>query len=388
MELIPSTSHKLQTKEIQCLITVALLELYFNDDEQIISKFVEYCNKELKTSIDDIKFKNIAIFNNFKNKLMITKSNSAKNNITTLQLQNYNNDEIIQHIQEIRNSTMYQLNYIEVSILGSGGYGSVFKAFHKLEKKFYAIKKISLFDENDILNEVQIMTALKHPNIVKYYSSWIDANNNYTEQLLLMNGDEESSSNSSSNTNNYSPLILYIQMELCDTTLKEWLVYDSTIDEKIELYKQLVFGIHYLHENNVIHRDLKPDNIFINNLQLKIGDLGLSKKIEGNVSYNYHSMDANKIIYQAPEINEDDKCGFCSDIYSIGIILIEMLLIQTKTIFEKRKMIMTIKKEEKVIDGYLQTNKYNELIESMIKKNVIERVTINDIICNTTLNNS
>jgi translation initiation factor 2-alpha kinase 1 len=85
-------------------------------------------------------------------------------------------------------------------------------------------------------------------------------------------------------------LVLYIQMKLCDLTLKNWLkqrndgYYNGSLDERFNentcsnIFRQILSGVDYLHSKSIIHRDLKPGNIFLlkEGMQVKIGDFGLA----------------------------------------------------------------------------------------------------------------
>ena len=85
-------------------------------------------------------------------------------------------------------------------------------------------------------------------------------------------------------------LVLYIQMKLCDFTLKNWLkkrndeYFNGSLDERLNentcsnIFRQILSGVDYLHSKSIIHRDLKPGNIFLlkETMQVKIGDFGLA----------------------------------------------------------------------------------------------------------------
>ena len=99
----------------------------------------------------------------------------------------------------------YKNDFIEIEKLDKGGFGTVYKSYNKLDSNLYAIKKIKIKKLNEeghkyYLNEARSLAKLNHPNIVRYYNTWIEFNKD---------------------TNIYPTL--YIQMELCKSTLREYL---------------------------------------------------------------------------------------------------------------------------------------------------------------------
>ena len=138
--------------------------------------------------------------------------------------------------------------------IGSGSFGDVFKCISKEDGHNYAIKKSKerykgKLDRERKLQEVAKHEPLpKHPNLVRFYKAW-----------------EE----------NY---YLYIQTELCEYSLSEFTEANHDIPEKMvwNFLADLLAAIAYLHNRDLIHLDIKPDNIFIASGGVyKLGDFGL-----------------------------------------------------------------------------------------------------------------
>ncbi|XP_023601993.1 interferon-induced, double-stranded RNA-activated protein kinase [Myotis lucifugus] len=216
-------------------------------------------------------------------------------------------------------------DFEEITPIGSGAYGSVFKAKHRLDGTTYVIKRVQYNDEDDdkdekVKREVKVLAKLSHPNIVRYYNSWIGED--YIKRSLRK--------------------CLFIQMEFCEKgTLEDWIeIRRGEIPNKdlsLGLFQQIVTGVDYIHSKGLIHRDLKPSNIFLVDIkQIKIGDFGL-------VTFQEHDKQRTENwgtrLYMSPEQLASVEYGNEVDIFALGLILSELLYIplsrqETYKIFE------------------------------------------------------
>ncbi|CRL03872.1 CLUMA_CG016997, isoform A, partial [Clunio marinus] len=174
--------------------------------------------------------------------------------------------------------------------------------------------------------------------------------------------------------------VLYIQMKLCQKTLRNFLDERNEHEEFHEFYKklsvsksdeernhqlislgmfhQICNGLEYIHNKGIVHHDIKPSNIFISNedgdvLTLQLGDFGLACPLENEDKAEVRHNGFGTRLYAAPEQLEG-KCCKMSDIYSLGVVLIE-LLSKCITVMECFKKVEKMRKGENVSDIDLES---------------------------------
>ncbi|MCR5526452.1 MAG: protein kinase [Lachnospiraceae bacterium] len=202
----------------------------------------------------------------------------------------------------VREGMMLSERYEIISKIGTGGMSDVYKAKDYKLNRFVAVKVLKAeYAENrnfvaKFRVEAQSAAALMHPNIVNVYDV----------------GDEQG--------------INYIVMELVEgITLKHYIEKKLRLSfkEAISIAIQVSMGLETAHENHVIHRDVKPQNIIISKEgKVKVTDFGIARAatsdtITSNVMGSVH--------YTSPEQARGGYSDEKSDIYSLGIVLFEML---------------------------------------------------------------
>ncbi|XP_075718924.1 interferon-induced, double-stranded RNA-activated protein kinase-like [Rhinoderma darwinii] len=222
---------------------------------------------------------------------------------------NFTKRELVQDVTT--EDKIFNQDFDNITKLDSGGYGTVYKARKKIEKKYY-VKKVKRRSEKDE-NEIQTLAQLEHKNIVRYYHSWA--------------GEDVFTDNSSSGRHKEESL--FIQMEWCaNGTLESWIKKMETVDKcrSLHIFRQIVDGVQYIHSNDLIHRDLKPANIlFAEGLIVKIADFGLVTQISGKDQREPLLRTAGRGTenYMAPE-QENETYENEVDIFPLGLILIEL----------------------------------------------------------------
>jgi len=193
--------------------------------------------------------------------------------------------------------------------LGKGAFGSVFIVKRKEDTKIYAMKRVKISQLNtkereNALNEVRILASLNHPNIVGYKEAF------YEEDSRTLN----------------------IVMEFADdgdleTKIQKNVKSKNLFGEK-EIWNclcQILQGLKYLHENKIMHRDLKCANIFLmKNGCVKLGDLNVSKIVKMGMC----STQTGTPYYASPEVWADKPYDYKSDIWSVGCIIYELCFLK------------------------------------------------------------
>ncbi|XP_063246769.1 interferon-induced, double-stranded RNA-activated protein kinase [Prinia subflava] len=260
------------------------------------------------------------------------------------------------------NKTFLDL-FEKIEPIGTGGFGNVFKATSKSDKKTYAIKRVELTEK--VEREAEGLARLTHENIVRYHCSW-------------KGQDHIKYPDSSQNSDKTIPC-LFIQMEFCEQgTLEKWIAKNRE-DRKYHgmaqiKFLQIVKGVEYIHSKELIHRDLKPQNIFISDDdKIKIGDFGLVT----SVAFETLTEDRGTKSYMAPE-QFGARYGKEVDIYALGLIWFEIL--SACSYHEKAKVWPSVRKGE--LPEYFTDQFLSEasIIKKMLSTDPSARITVSHLL--------
>ena len=264
------------------------------------------------------------------------------------------------------NSRYVKLNQDKI---GQGGQKKVFKAYDTIKGIEVAWNEIDVspFDskiQEQIYKEIEILQKCNNQcvYIIKLYDNWID---NSREKIIFITEIATSGS-----LREFINKVKNIKLRI----IKKWI-------------KQILYGIKFLHDNDIIHRDIKCDNIFINGTtgNIIIGDFGLAKNMDNNIT---------KTILGTPEFMAPEIYNECYDkridIYSFGMALLE--IVSGKTPYSECDSIPKIWK--KVINGIkpkiisrIKHKKLKDIIEKCIC-NYSNRITIDELLQNELLNST
>ena len=444
---------------------------FTKDDISLISK--KHKNREIMKLLSKQFFDNIIL--------------NQENSLDSKNKKKENNFALFFENNKFRNC------FTDIDLIGNGGFGKVYKAMHKLESFYYAIKEIELelkkgedIRNLNVFREVFTMVNLHHDRIVRFITSWVekdeevvklqkyhsckeiedftknfdhkfDNKNNsfdcnsdvefeidfeeeeggsevpgkkcqekfensskknfgnnfvkFDDDSMIQFGEEEDDFNSQDKlqkSKSYKKVFkshqsidtekirLYIQMEFCPgMSLNNYFLNPNfKVENKFGyfIFAQILEGLIYLHSKGIIHRDLKPGNIFISKGDIKIGDFGLAiftkesqSVFQKNKNFKTHqtegliSSNVGTCLYVAPEQEKTRNYDNKADIYSLGIILFEILSNFT-TFHEKITEFVELKKNNKVRESFRKKFPIqSDLIEKLVQLDPAKRPSAKEI---------
>ncbi|XP_013988936.2 serine/threonine-protein kinase Nek4 isoform X2 [Salmo salar] len=241
-------------------------------------------------------------------------------------------------------------NYMFIRVVGKGSYGEVNLVKHKTDRKQYVIKKLNLTtsskrERRAAEQEAQLLSRLRHPNIVTYRESW--------------EGED---------------CQLYIAMGFCEGgdlyhRLKQQKGDLLPERQVVEWFVQIAMALQYLHEEHILHRDLKTQNIFLTKTNIiKVGDLGIARVLE-----NQNDMASTLIgtpYYMSPELFSNKPYNHKSDVWALGCCVYEMTTL--KHAFNAKDMNSLV---YRIVEGKLpqMPSKYDPQLGALIKSMLCKR---------------
>lgn len=314
--------------------------------------------------------------------------------------------------QSVQGASRYDADFEELALLGAGGFGCVVRARNRLDETEYAVKKvrlnqamldalkaqapaagssdstesagsggsefsqlssdassmnIKLISRSRAVREVKALASMEpHPNVVRYYQAWVqrDVPVSATSTLADFSASgryidpKEREKDLKYRPQDPNAPVLFIQMQLANDAvcLGEWLFNRDVRNDQPDrlgnwkILQQVLMALEHCHTQGIIHRDIKPDNIFVQkDGKVLLGDFGLAKnfgtgadeplpteperadRAEGSFRSHKpadrHTLGLGTPFYASPEqIHRDPRMPYTAkaDMYSLGVLMLEM----------------------------------------------------------------
>lgn len=203
--------------------------------------------------------------------------------------------------------------YTLLNKLGAGQFGSVYQIYdiddtqiNDFQRykvlKFVSLDDVMLDETIDAVKEARLLSKLSCPYILSFHDSFIEDSMFCIVTEFCEGGD----------------LSMFIkhkrhsQQQINITTVLDW-------------FLQLVIALNYIHQRKIIHRDLKTRNVFLQRNRIKLGDFGISRMMRS--CSEYASTFAGTPYYMSPEVLKQEGYNFKSDVWSLGCIFYELLML-------------------------------------------------------------
>ncbi|KIJ68913.1 hypothetical protein HYDPIDRAFT_23789 [Hydnomerulius pinastri MD-312] len=204
--------------------------------------------------------------------------------------------------------------WIKGALIGAGSFGKVYLGMDAVNGLLMAVKQVELPTgsapneerKKSMLSalerEIDLLKDLQHPNIVQYLYSSVD------DDFLNI-------------------FLEYVPGGSVTALLRNYGAFEEPLVKNF--VRQILQGLNYLHERDIIHRDIKGGNILVDNKGgIKISDFGISKKVDGNLltgkRMNRPSLQGS-VFWMAPEVVQQKAHTSAADIWSVGCLVVEML---------------------------------------------------------------
>lgn len=209
-------------------------------------------------------------------------------------------------------------SWMKGDLIGEGSFGSVYLALHAVTGELMAVKQVELpavaqgteidKKKNNMIaalkQEIDLLQGLQHTNIVQYLGTSCD-----DKHLNIF--------------------LEYVPGGSIAGMLKQYNVFREPLIRNF--VRQILEGLSYLHDRNIIHRDIKGANVLVDNKGgVKISDFGISKRVEASTMLNQGPSGSNRpslqgsVFWMAPEVVRQSTHTKKADIWSLGCLIVEM----------------------------------------------------------------
>lgn len=261
-------------------------------------------------------------------------------------------------------SEVFKSKYRKIKVVGKGSFGEAVLVRSKADGKRYIAKAIESAamtpkEKRDVQSEIRILSAVNHPNIIRYHEHFEDGT------------------------------IIFIIMEYADGGDLSSRIKERKKKEPVELFDpqlcmfwflQIAMALKYLHDKHILHRDLKTANIFLTSKNVvKLGDFGISTVLQ-------NTMACAKTVcgtpyYFSPELCQSKPYNNKSDVWALGVLFYEMLTLSrpfnAKSLKELLKKILVGQYEPLAPSIPVEMR---SLCSSLLQVNPVQRPSINRVL--------
>eukprot|EP01080_Neovahlkampfia_damariscottae_P006188 gene6188-10195_t len=266
------------------------------------------------------------------------------------------NKKEIETLEKCSNAENYEI----IKRLTKSSDATIFQVKRKTDNMELVMKKLEIEDMqfNNSLKEVVLLMKLHHPFICEIIDFFVDSTADEEDEFFTFS----------------------IIMPMYKSDLYQYIKKNPNLSEKeIErIIVDICYGIQYIHNEHVIHRDLKPQNIFLtDDLKVKIADFGLS--CQSSFKTLKKTLCGTKL-YAAPEVLEDVGYNYTCDLFSLGGIIYDLI---SKVKLKSPLSIISLKNEQQKLEKSLKDNISTELkfiMFSLLEENPKKRMSIHSIV--------
>ncbi|XP_076309378.1 serine/threonine-protein kinase Pak-like [Tachypleus tridentatus] len=263
-------------------------------------KDVIIIKQTVSTKPDDKKVTDEENMEKFITAVSLKEPNKDSNKMSTKENEKeVTDEEIMTVLRSIVSEGDPNEKYTNMKQISQGGSGTVYTAVTTETGLEVAVKKINVMKQlrkDLIITELSIMKKYKHPNIVSYLDSFLDGD----ELWIIME---------------------YLAVGSMADVLAKTRLYEN---ETAAVCKEILQAVQYLHDNNIVHRDIKGDNILLGkDWTIKLADFGISAQLSPEQNKRTSLVGTRR--WMAPELVKQIEYGPEVDIWSLGITAIEMV---------------------------------------------------------------
>jgi len=277
-------------------------------------------------------------------------------------------------------------HYQRVRMLGRGSFGEVFLVERKRDGMQFAMKQLSTgrlgaLEQRRVLEELRLHRAFDCPCVVRYYTSWMQGD---VAHLLLE----------------------YVENGSLSKEVGRCLEGGTVISDEaiVDWAGQILLGLLYLHRKEVVHRDLKCDNVLgpDDDGRVKLADFGISKRLEGSLAKSVVGTPEIMAPERCVEVLQDDEApgyGPASDLWSLGVVVYELATLRPPFVADgeepptrgaeampgmsadkKKELLFTrIRAEEPAPLPYSRAAALHKLVGGLLRKRPQDRPTASDL---------